>query len=412
MPPAIAILIGFLTSIYIARTHIQRPLARLIASTEALADANLDADIPHIDQEDEIGQLARSIQAFKLATIENQRLEMESAQQRDLAENLRSRGESERASVAARQTQVVSATAVALEKLHAGDFTFRIGEAFAPEYEKLRIDFNAATDQLQKMLVHISVNAQTILGKTDDSMNAARHLAQRTERQAASLEETTASLGQMSETLRDGAQRTANAREAVFRAKTHAEDCGEIARQALSAMNEIETSSKQITQIVSVIDEIALQTNLLALNAGVEAARSGDAGKGFAVIAQEVRALAQRSAQAAKEINGLINVSRTQVDQGVELVARTSEALTQIADQTAEAGNLVAKIAEKAQDQANGLNHISAAVGQIDQLTQQNAAMVEESTAANEALADETRDLVKLISRFKLSDSARRRAAA
>ncbi len=409
--PVIAILIGVLTSIYIARTHIQRPLARLIASTKALADANLDADIPHIDQEDEIGQLARSIHAFKLATIENQRLERESAQQRDLAENLRSRGETERASVAARQAQVVSATAVALEKLYAGDFTFRIGEAFAPEYEKLRIDFNAATDQLQKMLVHISVNAQTILGKTDDSMNAARHLAQRTERQAASLEETSASLGQMSETLRDGAQRTANAREAVFRAKTHAEDCGQIARQALSAMNEIETSSKQITQIVSVIDQIALQTNLLALNAGVEAARSGDAGKGFAVIAQEVRALAQHSAQAAKEINGLINVSRTQVDQGVELVARTSEGLTQIADQTAEAGNLVAKIAENAQDQANGLNHISTAVGQIDQFTQQNAAMVEESTAANEALADETRDLVKLISRFKLSDGTRRRAA-
>jgi methyl-accepting chemotaxis protein len=412
VPPAIAILFGVLTSIFIARTHIQRPLSRLIASTKALADSELDADVPHVEQEDEIGQLARSIQAFKHATIENQRLEKEGALQRALAADLQNRSEAERAAVATQQAHVVSATAVALEKLYAGDFTFRIGEAFAPEYEKLRIDFNAATDQLQKMLVHIWTNAQTILCKTDDSMNAARHLAQRTERQAAGLEETAASLDQMSETLRQGAQSTANAREAVFRAKTHAEDGGDIARQALAAMNEIEASSKQITDIIGVIDEIALQTNLLALNAGVEAARSGEAGKGFAVIAQEVRALAQRSAQAAKEINGLINVSRGQVDQGVALVARTSEALTEIAGQTAEAGHLVAKIAEKAQDQANGLNHISTAVSQIDQLTQQNAAMVEEATAANESLADETRDLVKLISRFKLSDTPRRRAAA
>lgn len=413
VPPAIAILIGVLTSIYIARTHIQRPLSRLIASTKALADTRLDVDIPHVEQEDEIGQLARAIQAFKLATIENQRLEKESAAQRGLAEDFRNRGETERASVAAQQAKVVSSTAVALEKLYAGDFTFRIGEAFAPEYEKLRIDFNAATDQLQKMLVHVSTNAQTILGKTDESMSAARHLAQRTERQAAGLEETAASLDQMSETLRQGVHSTAQAREAVFRAKAHAEGCGEIARQALDAMNGIETSSKAIDQIVGVIDQIALQTNLLALNAGVEAARSGDAGKGFAVIAQEVRALAQRSAQAAKEIGGLISTSRTQVDQGVELVARTSEALTQIAEQTDEAGNLVATIAEKAQDQANGLHHISAAVSQIDQLTQQNAAMVEEATAANESLANETRDLVKLISRFKLGETlSRRRAAA
>jgi methyl-accepting chemotaxis protein len=412
VPPAIAILIGVLTSIFIARMHIQRPLARLIASTKALADAKLDADVPHVEQEDEIGQLARSIQAFKLATIENQRLEKETALQRDLAAELRNRGEAERAAVATQQAQVVNVTAVALEKLYSGDLTFRIGEAFAPEYEKLRIDFNAATDQLQKMLVHISTNARTILCKTDDSMSAARHLAQRTERQAAGLEETAASLDQMSETLRQGAQSTAHAREAVFRAKSHAEDCGDIARQALAAMNEIETSSKQITQIIGVIDEIALQTNLLALNAGVEAARSGEAGKGFAVIASEVRALAQRSALAAKEIGALIGVSRAQVDQGVDLVARTSEALTQIAGETAEAGSLVAKIAEKAQDQANGLNHISTAVSQIDQLTQQNAGMVEESTAANEALADETRDLVKLISRFKLGDASKHRAAA
>ena len=414
IPPAIAILIGVLTSIFIARMHIQRPLARLIASTKALADAKLEADVPYVAQKDEIGQLAQAIQAFKLATIENQRLEEEGAVQRHLAEDLRSRGETERAAVAMKQAQVVSATAVGLEKLYAGDFTFRLTEPFAPEYEKLRTDFNTAVDQLQKMLLHIATNAETILSKTDESMDTARHLAQRIERQAAGLEETAASLDQMSETLHKGAASTAHARETVFSAKTHAEDGGAIARQALAAMNEIEGSTKQITQIIGVIDEIALQTNLLALNAGVEAARSGEAGKGFAVIAQEVRALAQRSAQAAKEIGGLISASRAQVDHGVALVARTSDALTQIVTQTAEAGTLVADIAQKAQDQANGLNHISAAVTQIDQLTQQNATMVEEATAANEALAEETHDLVRLISRFRLSDDATpsRRAAA
>lgn len=412
VPPVIAILIGVLASIYIARTYIQLPLARLIASTRTLADARLDVEIPHLAQEDEIGQLAQAIQAFKLATIENRRLEQESAMQRDHAADLHNRGEAERAAVAAKQTHVVGSTALALEKLSAGDFTFRLNEPFAPEYEKLRSDFNTAVDQLQKMLIHIAANAQTILCKTDDSMNAARHLAQRTERQAAGLEETAAALDQMAATLQQGAQSTAQAHAAVARAKTHAEDGGAIARHALAAMNGIEASSKQITQIIGVIDEIALQTNLLALNAGVEAARSGEAGKGFAVIAQEVRALAQRSAQAAKEINALIDASRSQVNQGVDLVARTSEALTQISGQTAEADRLVATIADKASDQASGLNHISAAVSQIDQLTQQNAAMVEESTAANETLAEETRDLVKLIGRFKLGDVfATRRAA-
>lgn len=401
--PAVAILIGISTAIWILRAHIQQPLARLIASMKALTEARLDIDVPYVAQHNEIGEIARAIHAFKLAAIKNLRLEEESAAQRRLTEEICDHNETERVEAAGKQAQVVSCVAVGLEKLYAGDFTYRLNKPFAPEYEKLRTDFNKAIDQLQNMLTHIAANSQAILRKTDDAMNGAFHLSQRTEKQAANLEETAAALDEMAVTLHKAAGSAAHARETVFSAKTHAEDGGEIARQALAAMREIETSSKEITQIVGVIDEIAFQTSLLALNAGVEAARSGEAGRGFAVVASEVRALAQRSANAAKEIKALIAASKGQVDQGVQLVARTSQALTQIVMQAAETDALVADIAARAKDQATGLNHISTAVSQIDQLTQQNAGMAEESTAAGQALAEETKDLVRLIGRFKLA---------
>jgi methyl-accepting chemotaxis protein len=202
--------------------------------------------------------------------------------------------------------------------------------------------------------------------------------------------------------LRKTAEGARHASEVVLRAKSAAERSGLVVRDAIAAMGAIETSATQISQIIGVIDEIAFQTNLLALNAGAEAARAGDAGKGFAVVVSEVRALAQRSAEAAKEIKALIQASTAQVSSGVGLVGETGSALSGIAGQVAEIAGIVSEIAASAQEQATGLAEVNTAVNQMDQVTQQNAAMVEETTAASHSLAQEAEQLSQLISRFKV----------
>ena len=407
--PAVAISLGVLASIWVVRVHIQRPLARIIASMAAIAGGRLEVEIPYLDWRNETGQMARAIETFKQAAIEKLRLERESTAQRQFAEDLRQRSERERSLVADEQAQVVTSVAVGLARLFAGDFTHQLDEAFAPEYEKLRMDFNKAVERLDTTMRLVAATADEIFGRTGEAMSIAVDLSQRTERQTASLEETTAALDELTTSVGHAAESTAHARETVFSARTNAETGGEIARQALAAMREIEASSRQIGQIVGVIDEIAFQTNLLALNAGVEAARSGEAGRGFAVVASEVRALAQRSAEAAKEIKALIATSNGHVDQGVGLVAQTSQALLKIVTQTADIGDLAAAIADKATDQAAGLNRINAAVVGMGRMTRQNAELVEESRAANQALAEDAQELVRRIGRFKLKSAPRSR---
>jgi methyl-accepting chemotaxis protein len=235
---------------------------------------------------------------------------------------------------------------------------------------------------------------------------ASDDLSKRTEQQAASLEETAAALDQITATVKKTADGTIEARKVVASAKADAETSAEIVREAVSAMSQIEESSRQIGQIIGVIDEIAFQTNLLALNAGVEAARAGDAGRGFAVVASEVRALAQRSAEAAKEIKALISASSNQVAQGVDRVGETGKALDRIAGQVAQINHVVAEIAASAQEQATGLHEVNSAMNQMDQVTQQNAAMVEQATAAAHSLLDETDALSDLISQFRVGDTA------
>lgn len=300
----------------------------------------------------------------------------------------------------------VATVGAAMSRLAEGDLEARVTKNLMPSLDNLRIDFNAAAETLQLALQKVSGAAYTIQSATGEISTSARDLSRRTEQQAASLEETAAALDQITATVQKTASGALHARKVVATASGDAEKSGDIVRHAVSAMDGIEKSSQEIGQIIGVIDEIAFQTNLLALNAGVEAARAGDAGRGFAVVASEVRALAQRSADAAKEIKRLITTSGRQVADGVSLVGDAGNALERIARQVSEINTVVAEISASAQEQAAGLSQVNTAINQMDQMTQQNAAMVEETTAVSEQLAHEGHDLAQLISRFKVGRSA------
>ena len=378
------------------------PVAAMTRAMGRLAGGDNTVEVPAVGRKDEIGEMAQAVLAFKEAAIEKQRLEVQAAEQRAQAEAERAAREAEKAREAEQDAIAIGALAEALGKLAGGDLTHRIGVAFAPKAEQLKSDFNAAVATLQQTMKVISGNTTNMRSGAGEISQAADDLSRRTEQQAASLEETAAALDEITATVRKTAEGANHARDVVETARTDAERSAAIVGRATSAMGEIEESSKQIGQIIGVIDEIAFQTNLLALNAGVEAARAGDAGKGFAVVASEVRALAQRSADAAKEIKALINASSAQVGQGVELVAETGKALQRIAAQVSEINASVAEIAASAQEQAVGLQQVNTAVNQMDQVTQQNAAMVEESTAASHALANEAVELARLMGQFTI----------
>ncbi len=381
---------------------IATPVNAMTRTMDRLAGGDNTVDVPAVGRKDEIGQMANAVLAFKEAAIQKVRVEAEVAEQRAAAELERQAREEEKAREAEQDAIAIGSLAEALGKLAHGDLTYRITAAFAPKAEQLKTDFNAAVATLQNTMKVISGNTTSMRSGAGEISQAADDLSRRTEQQAASLEETAAALDQITATVRKTAEGANHAREVVETARTDAERSANIVQRATAAMGEIEDSSKQIGQIIGVIDEIAFQTNLLALNAGVEAARAGDAGKGFAVVASEVRALAQRSAEAAKEIKVLINASSAQVGQGVDLVAETGKALQRIASQVAEINASVSEIAASAQEQAVGLQQVNTAVNQMDQVTQQNAAMVEESTAASHALANEAVELARLMGQFSI----------
>jgi methyl-accepting chemotaxis protein len=392
---------AFLTGVVFMRRQVSSLLTSLAQGMRRLASGDLDAEIVGRGRRDEIGQMAEALMAFREAAILNQTLEGQAQAARTAVEATRAQTEAERERAARSQAQVVGAVGLGLEKLSSGDLTFRLQDAFSADYEKLRRDYNAAMDKLHETMTTVISRTQGLRGGSNEITQASDDLAKRTEQQAASLEQTAAALDQITATVKKTADGAQQARGVVAAAKSDAEQSADVVREAVGAMGEIEQSSRQIGQIIGVIDEIAFQTNLLALNAGVEAARAGDAGRGFAVVASEVRALAQRSAEAAREIKSLISASARQVERGVDRVAEAGGALERIAGQVSQLNGVVADIAASAQEQATGLHEVNTAVNLMDQVTQQNAAMVEQATAAAYALREETDALSSLIGQFR-----------
>jgi len=390
---------------------IARPVAAMTRVMLRLAGGDLLVEIPARERRDEVGEMARAVAVFRDAAMEKTRLEAEAAELRGQGDADRLRGERERQAAAREQDEVVAALATGLERLSGGDLTWRLSADFAPAYRKLKDDFNAAMEQLQQTLSVIMANADGIRSGADEIGHASDDLSRRTENQAASLEQTAAALDQLTATVRQTAEGAQTVRQLVCEAEGDAQRSHIVVGEAVAAMDQINGSSREISKIVGIIDEIAFQTNLLALNAGIEAARAGDEGRGFAVVAQEVRALAQRSAGAAREIKGLIGNSSRHVDSGAALVGKTGEALERIVERVQQISQLVSQIAASAQEQAGGLAQVNIAVNQMDQVTQQNAAMVEQTTAASHALRQGVGELSGLIARFQVGEAPAARPA-
>ncbi len=400
-----ALVVTVLAALAVAIDHLAvRPLARLETAARALSAGQYDLPPPGLDRPDVMGAMAHALDALRHALAEDRALRAGQEVAGLAAETERRRAESERAHAVDLQMGIVTALADGLERLAQGDLTARLEGEFAAEHQSLKQDFNVAMSQLQNTMGVVVGAAAAMRAGAGEIAGAADNLSRRTEQQAASLEESAAALAVITETVRKTAQGAEHARKVVETARVSAAQSSEIVLRAEGAMGQIEGSSREIGQIVGVIDEIAFQTNLLALNAGVEAARAGEAGKGFAVVATEVRALAQRSADAAKQIRGLIAASTSQVGQGVALVGETGKALQQIVGQVVEINEVVAEIAASAREQATGLDQVNNAVAQMDQVTQQNAAMVEESTAASRSLATDAEELSILIAHFRTHD--------
>ncbi|VXD02118.1 methyl-accepting chemotaxis protein [Sphingomonas sp. 8AM] len=365
-------------SLYIISGQVVAPIRRLANTLPSLATQQGAVTMPHLDQQDEIGEIARAVDEFRCAVIETE-------QQKTL--------------VVARVTEVLASGLAALAH---GDLTSQIVDDFPDAYAKVRADFNKAAAALHDTLAQVAAAAAGIDSGTGDIWQASDDLSRRTEQQAASLEQTAAAMDEITATVRSTAGHAFSANAAVRDAAVEAERSGAIVRRAMEAMGGIERSSSEISEIISVIDGIAFQTNLLALNAGVEAARAGDAGRGFAVVASEVRALAQRSADAAKDVKTRITASSAQVSAGVELVDEAGRALDRIIRKITEVNELIATIASSAEQQSTGLQQINVAVAEMDGVTQQNAAMVEQATAAARSLAGEVDEMMQQIARFRL----------
>ncbi|MGO8070328.1 methyl-accepting chemotaxis protein [Rhizobium leguminosarum] len=398
---AVLAAVGF--SVVVAQIGIAGPMMQLRQRMTRLAEGDTTSDVSGLDRGDEVGQMAKAVSVFRDNAIERARIEARAEADRDVSDSERRDREAQKAREASELDRAVTALGDGLRRLAAGDLASHIAEPFVAHLDALREDFNNSVEKLNETLHTVGANARAIGAGANEIRSSADQLSQRTEQQSASVEETAAALEEITTTVRDAAKRAEEASQLVARTRLGAEKSGEVVRKAVSAMQQIEKSSGEISNIIGVIDDIAFQTNLLALNAGVEAARAGDAGKGFAVVAQEVRELAQRSAKAAKEIKALISTSGSHVQTGVSLVGETGKALDSIVQEVQEINQHVHAIAEASREQSIGLQEINTAVNTMDQGTQQNAAMVEESTAASHNLATEAAALNNLLGQFRLT---------
>jgi methyl-accepting chemotaxis protein len=388
-----------------------KPVTRMTTAMQELAAGHLQVEIPGQDRTDQIGSMASAVAVFRTNAIDRLRLEGDAEQTRSLSEQERSEREGTAARDSADIQFAVDALAKGLAHLSDGDLNYRIVSPFVSRLDRLREDFNGSIGKLNAALTNVGQNARAIDAGASEIRQSADDLARRTEQQAASVEQTAAALEQITTTVKDSAQRAEEVGKLVDRARSNAEQSGVVVGNAVEAMEGIKQSSSEISKIIGVIDEIAFQTNLLALNAGVEAARAGEAGKGFAVVAQEVRELAQRSANAAKEIKGLINTSASQVQSGVTLVGNAGQALATIVAEVQEINTHINAIVVASREQSTGLQEINTAINTIDQGTQQNAAMVEEQTAASHGLASEAGALKDLLAQFQLAQGTTRQMA-
>jgi methyl-accepting chemotaxis protein len=397
---------------------IAKPISGMTAAMRRLAAGETELDVPARGRGDELGSMAEAVEVFRVAAIDKLELDAEAEAARRALDAERAAREARDADQRRQLQQAVATLGAGLSRLAAKDLTYRVSADLPESYRRLQADFNTAISQLEEALASVSGATDVIHSGSREISTAADDLSRRAEQQAASLEETAAAINEIAATMRTAAQGAEHAHQLVGAAQDDAARTEKVVSKAVAAMGDIKTSSEQIGQIIGVIDEIAFQTNLLALNAGVEAARAGDAGRGFAVVASEVRALAQRSAQAAKEIKALISTSEGQVREGVALVGETGEALQRILAQVNEINQVVEAIAVGAKEQSRGLDEVNLAIGHMDQVTQQNAAAAEESTAASRTMSNETAQLAALVGQFQVGrasaaeDTPRARANA
>ncbi|HEX5932699.1 MAG TPA: methyl-accepting chemotaxis protein [Pseudorhizobium sp.] len=429
---------GAAFGLYLGRRQLSAPIVEITESMKRIAAGDFGATVPSVGRADEIGEMAAAVEVFKRNGIEVARMNEQESGSRARSDDLRTRmevvvgaavegdfskridkqfGDESLDNFARNVDNLLNAVEAGVAEtgrvarhLAQGDLTQTMSGSFHGAFGELQANVNAAVESLRSAMQSVRVSTSTINDGSTELGSATNDLSKRTEQQAAALEETSAALDQITAVVRTSTERAQEATVMVGEAKESAVQSGAVVRNAVEAMGRIEQASHEIAQITNVIDEIAFQTNLLALNAGVEAARAGEAGKGFAVVAQEVRELAQRSAAAAKDIKGLITKSGEEVAGGVRLVQKTGEALSEIESRVLRINDHIHSIAVAAKEQATGLHEVNTAINQMDQVTQQNAAMVEETSAATQKLSQEAAGLFSLVTRFNIG-AAENRAA-